>query len=82
MPRNPRRRLTRRNALPRPTYAGAPVPETAAAQPVRRTAASTRAADYVARQAPALRSEIKRISVVSAVCFALLAVLTVVDRLM
>lgn len=48
---------------------------------MRRAAGSTRAADYVARQTPALRSEMKRITVVTAVCLALLAVLTVVDRL-
>ncbi len=84
MPRNPRRRLTRRTAAalpPRPTYPGARVPESESAQPVRRTAASMRASEYVARQTPLLRAEVRRITVVTVVCFALLAVLTVVDRM-
>ncbi len=93
MPQKPRRRLTRRNAPTRPTYPGAPgesqvavaggtstattgTPSTSA----RRTAEASRPAAYVARQTPYLRSEMRRVTVVSVVCFGMLAVLALVDR--
>jgi hypothetical protein len=101
MPQKPRRRLTRRNAPPRPTYAGAqPASDVAGAGTAGATATATstdargasaassrrvpeaaRPAAYVERQTPYLRSEMRRVGVVSAVCFGMLAVLAVVDRL-
>lgn len=101
MPQKPRRRLTRRNAPPRPTYSGAePASETAGTTAAgaastttsttsrgpgpslsRRVPEASRPAAYVERQTPYLRSEMRRVGVVSVVCFGMLAVLAVVDRL-
>jgi hypothetical protein len=84
MPRNPRRRRStaRRSLPPRPTYKDAPeaLADEAKPRPVRRRAAD-RQAVTVAREAPYLGAELRRIVGVSAACAGLLAVLVVVDRI-
>ena len=77
MPRTPRRRSTPRRLPPRPTYAGAPREET----PTPRSARDRQPQEYVEREAPYFRHELLRVAGVSAVCFGLLAVLAVIDRL-
>ena len=73
----PRRRLTRRVAPPRPTYDGAPVPET----PRHETREALRPVNYVAREAVNVKMELRRVAGISATCFGLLAILAVIDRL-
>lgn len=80
MPPTSRRRLTRRVAPPRPTYEGAPAVEEDVTSH-RVTAETRRVNDNVLRQAPYLAAELKRIAGVTSVCLAMLAVLTVIDRL-
>ncbi len=79
MPTTPRRRLTRRVAPPRPTYAGAPVDDAPATQ--RQNAESRRGSESALRQVPYLSAELKRIAGVTSVCLGMLALLTVIDRL-
>lgn len=74
----PRRRLTR-VAPPRPTYDGAPVPVAAATEHTSRQA--LRPTNYVAREAGNVKMELRRVAGVTATCFGLLAILTVIDRL-
>ena len=77
MPRNPRRQGQRRRPPPRPTYSGAPQ----VAQPNdhmnRRDARPIR---YVERESPLLAAELLRVLGVTATCFGLLALLTIIDR--
>ncbi len=84
MPRNPRsrRRGPPRRLPPRPS-AGAPA-VTAARPPAdsgTAIASETRPERLVERNAPFLGAELQRVAAVSSVCFALLALLVVVDRL-
>jgi hypothetical protein len=77
VPRTPRRRTPRR-LPPRPTYTGAPAVE---AEPRRVSARDARPQRYIERESPYLAYELRRVLGVTSVCFGLLAVLTVVDRL-
>lgn len=77
MPRNPRRRQQRRRLPPRPTYSGAPRTEGAQAPTSRRDSRPIR---YVERESPFLAAELLRVLGVTATCFGLLAVLTIIDR--
>jgi len=77
MPRNPRRRPQRRALPPRPTYSGAPRVEEARASTNRRDSRPVR---YVERESPFLAAELLRVLGVTATCFGLLAVLTIIDR--
>lgn len=77
MPRTPRRRAhARRRLPPAPTFPGAP-PDVSGSEPARpvheRVATS--------REASLLAGELKRVALVSAACAAILAALTVADRL-
>lgn len=84
MPRNPR---SRRRRLPRrlPPRPPAGARADAAARPPAdggtSTATETRPERLVARDAPFLGAELRRVAAVSGVCFALLALLVAVDRL-
>ena len=84
MPRNPRSRRRRppRRLPPRPPAGARAV--TAARPPAdggTSVATETRPERLVERETPFLRAELRRVAAVSSVCFALLAVLVVVDRL-
>lgn len=86
-----RRRRTRRStsATPPGPAAGTstpPVPGTTVPQPASRPAVATapvqvRSDRVLAREAATMMSEVKRVALVSGVCFGMLAVLVVVDRL-
>lgn len=78
MPRNPRRQGQRRRLPPRPTYSGAPQVEEPEHALSRRDARPIR---YVERESPLLAAELMRVLGVTATCFGLLAVLTIIDRL-
>ncbi len=79
MPQTPRRRLTRRPP-PRPTVPGPLTPVGDAVLSARQNAEARRVTENVARQAPYLVAELKRVAGVSAVCLGLLALLAVIDR--
>jgi hypothetical protein len=77
MPRNPRRQSQRRRLPPRPTYSGAPQVEQSDAHISRSDARPLR---YVERESPLLAAELLRVAGVTATCFGLLALLTIIDR--
>jgi len=79
MPDSPRRRLTRRPP-PRPTFEAA-APVAGGAMGVRQSHETQRVLAHTAREVPYLVAELKRVAGVTAVCFGLLAVLVIVDRL-
>jgi hypothetical protein len=74
--RETRRMAVRRTLPPRPTYEDGTAPG-ASGQSTR----LSRPARLVQREAPYMFDELKRIAIVTGTCVALLAVLTVVDRL-
>lgn len=60
---------------------GATVPEPASRPAVATAPVQVRSDRVLAREAATMMSEIKRVALVSGVCFGMLAVLVVVDRL-
>jgi hypothetical protein len=78
MPRNQRGQSQRRRLPPRPTYSGAPQIEQPAARISRSDARPLR---YVERESPLFAAELLRVAGVTAICFGLLILLTIIDRI-
>ena len=64
-----------------PPVIGATVPQPASRPAVATAPVQVRSDRVLAREAATMMSEIKRVALVSGVCFGMLAVLVVVDRL-